>query len=362
MTLSPVNALNVGSDLMHRFQWKWTLGDLEKVQKNGKTVFSCFSCGGGSSMGYKLAGYTVLGNCEIDADMEELYKRNLHPKYAFLMDIRDFNKLQDYPDELKHLDILDGSPPCSVFSMAGDRERGWGKEKVFREGQSKQRLDDLFSHFIRTAEILQPKVVVAENVLGIINKNARGYVNEIIKMFFNSGYTVQMFKLNSAYMGVPQKRERIFFIARRMDLTLAPIQLAFCEPVIKFGEVRSEHGVELQDGVCKELMKYRRPTDKSMNDISIKVRGKVSGYSVSISHDNRVTATNTASGTKLRYIDGKKFSNEDYVNTQTFPHDYDFGKERVQYVTGMSVPPVMMANIATEIYMQWLKDLNTSGN
>ena len=46
----------------HKFPWKWRLSDLEDVPKNGKTVFSCFSCGGGSSMGYKLAGYKVVGN------------------------------------------------------------------------------------------------------------------------------------------------------------------------------------------------------------------------------------------------------------------------------------------------------------
>ena len=45
----------------HHFPWKWRLDNLKDVPKNGKTVFSCFSCGGGSSMGYKLAGYTKAG-------------------------------------------------------------------------------------------------------------------------------------------------------------------------------------------------------------------------------------------------------------------------------------------------------------
>ena len=84
-------------------------------------------------MGYKLAGYTVLGNCEIDPEMMKLYRRNHHPKYPYLMDIREFNQLQVYPEELRHLDILDGSPPCSVFSTAGtgrrhgERKRNSGK-------------------------------------------------------------------------------------------------------------------------------------------------------------------------------------------------------------------------------------------
>ena len=53
-------------------------------------------------MGYKLAGYTVLGNCEIDPEMEKVYQANHHPKYTFPMDIREFNKLGTYPDELKN--------------------------------------------------------------------------------------------------------------------------------------------------------------------------------------------------------------------------------------------------------------------
>ena len=47
-------------------EYEWYLSDLNKVKKNDYKVFSCFSCGGGSSLGYKLAGFNVIGNCEID--------------------------------------------------------------------------------------------------------------------------------------------------------------------------------------------------------------------------------------------------------------------------------------------------------
>lgn len=109
-------------------------------------------------MGYKLAGYDLLGNCEIDPQMMKIYRKNHNPKYPFLMDIRDFNKMENLPDELFDLDIFDGSPPCSVFSIAGDREKAWGKEKAFREGQAKQSLDDLFFHYLDAVERLRPKI------------------------------------------------------------------------------------------------------------------------------------------------------------------------------------------------------------
>lgn len=72
--------------------WKWSFADYPK-EKNGLKVFSCFACGGGSTMGYKLAGCEVLGCCEIDPKMNEVYIKNHNPKHNFLMDIRDFNKI-----------------------------------------------------------------------------------------------------------------------------------------------------------------------------------------------------------------------------------------------------------------------------
>ena len=190
MKNSSMSARNVDSGSTHRFPYIWNLTDLENVKKNGKTVFSCFSCGGGSSMGYKLAGYTVLGNVEIDPAINDLYVNNNHPRFNFMMDIRDFEKLDGLPEELFNLDILDGSPPCSTFSMAGNREEGWGKQKVFREGQAKQTLDDLFVHFINVVKKPKPKCFVAENVKGLIAGNAKGYVNEILRLFDEAGYKV----------------------------------------------------------------------------------------------------------------------------------------------------------------------------
>lgn len=70
------------------------------------------------------------------------------------------------------MDILDGSPPCSTFSLSGNREKDWGKEKVFREGQTAQVLDTLFFDFIALAKALQPKVVIAENVKVLLMGNA----------------------------------------------------------------------------------------------------------------------------------------------------------------------------------------------
>ena len=334
------------------FDWKWKLSDIK--QDKPVSVFSCFSCGGGSTMGYKRAGFKVLGNCEIDPAMNAMYIKNHHPKHNYMMDLRDFNMLENLPDELMHLDILDGSPPCSTFSLAGEREKNWGKEKAFREGQKKQTLDDLFFVFLDTVGKLKPKVVIAENVKGILQGNAKGYCNLIVKRFRELGYDVQIFQFNAAYMDVPQARERVFFIANRMGY--GKLRMSFHEKPILFGDVREEHGKPFANPGClyARLMEKRKPGDKDLAKISERVRGKYSSFNSKIIWDGMVSQTITANGTFYRGHDGLAFTDGDFIAVSSFPQDYDFCGQPPQYVTGMSVPPNMMANIASEVYRQWL--------
>ena len=344
-------------DVASSFSWKWYLRDLLPPDKPVK-VFSTFSCGGGSTMGYKRAGFEVLGNVEIDTAINAMYVKNHYPKYNYNMDLREFNDLSDLPEELYNLDILDGSPPCSTFSMAGQREKSWGIEKRFREGQKKQRLDDLFFVFLETVKKLQPKIVIAENVAGILLGNAKGYIYEILKVFRELGYEVQIFKLNSAVMEVPQQRVRVFFIANR--LKYPKLKLNFSYPVIKFGEVRTAEGKAFQkkNSEYKRLLEMARPIDKEIAHVRERLGIKGSGFNSKIIADNDVAPCTVSSSNEYRLYDRKHLSNGDFINVQTFPQDYDFCGQNVQYVCGMSVPPNMMAHIAMQIWEQWLKHEN----
>lgn len=336
----------------------WSLEELENVPKNGFKVFSFFSCGGGSSMGYKLAGFDVIGNCEIDQQIFEIYKKNHNPLYSFNMDIRDFLHLEnkEIPKELFEIDVLDGSPPCSVFSMAGNRENDWGRSKKFREGQSQQKLDDLFFEYIKAIDKLKPKVFIAENVKGLLLGNARGYVSEILNQINDIGYEVQMFLLNAALMGVPQRRERVFFIGFRKELGYTKLKLDFHENPILFGSVKSERGRPVTVN-CIDLLKQKIPTDRALSDINQRIYNKNSRFNAALVWDNRVAPTITAKGEFLRANDDSGLSDLDYISCQTFPYDYDFGGANVQYICGMSVPPFMMQRIAKEVATQWLLKL-----
>jgi DNA (cytosine-5)-methyltransferase 1 len=303
-------------------------------------------------MGYKLAGYNVIGGVEIDPRMMALYRANHGPKYSYMMGIQDFNKvdLAKLPGDLFNIDILDGSPPCSVFSTSGARDKKWGSEHKFREGQAAQRLDDLFFHFIETGARLQPRVIIAENVKGLILGKARGYVKEIFSAFRDAGYDAQLFLLNAARMGVPQARERTFFIARRRNLGLDPIKLDFNESIVTPREALSGFG-PVDGKISKEgkrlwlKTKAGRPLSDAHPTGSWFNEKKIDG--------DRPSNTIASSAGFYHWDEPRHLTDMEIIRLQTFPDDYNFLKENVQYVCGMSVPPLMTQRVALEIYHQW---------
>ncbi len=349
----------------------WTLKEAKFSKDKGK-VFSCFACGGGSTMGYKLAGFDVIGANEIDPRMAKLYEQNHKPKYpVFVEDIRDFLKREDLPQELYDLDILDGSPPCSSFSMAGNREKDWGKKKKFAEGQAEQVLDTLFFDFIALAERLQPKVVIAENVKGILLGNAIDYVRRIHEDFDKAGYYVQEFLLNAQYMGVPQRRERVFFIALRKDLAKPflrqtslfeqkpYIDMTFNEEPIPFGAIADYQGRELTKGTkMRTLWEHRREGDRGMAEANGRVYNRYGLFNQSYVYDDKVCPTLTAKeGRLISFTEPKYLSKTEVCKAQSFPLDYDFMGRNAHYVCGMSVPPIIMQKIAERVYDYWLSKL-----
>lgn len=350
----------------HKFPFNWNLSN-SIFKKDKGTVFSCFSSGGGSTMGYKLAGFDVVGCNEIDPKMMNMYIDNHHPKYSYLESIEYFKNRTDLPEELYNLDILDGSPPCSSFSMSGNRESDWGKEKKFREGQQKQVLDRLFFDFIDVAKKLQPKVVIAENVTGILFGSAKKYVSEIYKQFNLAGYYLQHHVLDSSTMGVPQKRNRVFFIAIRKDLSCkylksdqffesVPIlNFSFNEPEIKYKQIRQLSGNKsaFKIGTKTTEFWHQCPAGKSFAYIHPK---KSYFNEIKLSPD-MVVPTLRATGLPYDYEFPRKLYDVEAILASSFPLDYNFQNNKPSYVVGMSVPPIMMANLATEVYKKILSKL-----
>lgn len=345
---------------MFNYNWKLSDGYPDKeVKYHGEKVFTTFACGGGSSMGYKLAGYEVIGANDIDPQMQKVYVENHHPKYYFLESISDLHKRTDLPDELFNLDILDGSPPCSTFSMAGSREKAWGKDKVFREGQAKQLLSDLFFEFIKLAEVLKPKVIIAENVKGMLAGNAKGYLIMIKQEIEKIGYNVQIFLLNAATMGVPQRRERVFILCIRKDLNLPKIKMQFNENPIYFGEIEEKGVGQKINGKALLLWQNKGFGEKDLAEACIRMTGKRAYFGTKIQYKNEIPFTLIASDSSpvVKEDEPLKLSKRELCSIGTFPQDYNFQNISPKYLIGMSVPPVMMAQVANQVYNQWLSKI-----
>lgn len=347
------------------------------LPKTRALFFPVLHVGGGSTMGYKLAGFDVVGCNEIDPKMMSAYQTNHHPKYSYCEPLQTFKLRDDLPIELYNLDILDGSPPCSSFSMAGNRDNDWGKEKKFREGQSEQVLDTLFFDFIDLAKKLQPKVVVAENVKGLLLGEAFEYVRKIYKEFESAGYIVQHWLLDASKMGVPQRRERVFFIALRNDLcepfmyrrdlfTYVPeLNMEWNDIPIKFKEFYQKDADDrpASRGKMYEYWQNRTNGDEGFSSTIRRMEGVDRCFSNKYLYLDQVPMTYTSNSDVIYLFDEYRKPNKfESCCIGSFPLDYDFAKSPYSYLIGMSVPPVMMAQIAVRIWDQWLSNIKITNN
>jgi DNA (cytosine-5)-methyltransferase 1 len=185
------------------------------------TVISTFAGGGGSSTGYKLAGGNILAVNEFVESAIDTYKSNYPNTPILPNDIKELtghDLLKAAGIQQGELDILDGSPPCSAFSIAGKREKGWDKTKKYSDDKQVDNIEDLFFEFIRVAKDVQAKVIIGENVAGITMGTAREYFNRIVNGFGDIGYEAVGKVLNAADYGTPQARQRCFFVAIRNDV------------------------------------------------------------------------------------------------------------------------------------------------
>ena len=201
-----------------------SMEEIKTIEPNGYKVVSTFAGCGGSSLGYKLAGYNVLWANEFVNHAVEIYKANHKTTIVDNTDVRKVNAediLKTLNLKKGELDLFDGSPPCMSFSTAGKREKNWGKEKKYFDHH--QVADDLFFEYIRLVKGLKPKTFVAENVSGLIKGVAKGYFKIFLQGMRDAGYNVKAYLANGKYLGVPQARQRVFYVGVRNDLKLEPV-------------------------------------------------------------------------------------------------------------------------------------------
>lgn len=399
----------------------YTVEDVKKASAQNKfTVISCFAGGGGSSTGYRLAGGKILLINEFVEEAISSYKKNYPDTPVLVDDIKKY-KGKDFLDMAKispgELDILDGSPPCSAFSVAGKREKGWAgaeldtrrayfddegnivhegelivKEgiKQYSDGKTVEAIEDLFLEFVRVAKDIKPKVIVAENVKGITFGEARVKLNEFIKAFEDIGYQVTYKVLNAADFGTPQARERTIFICVRDDVADA-IGLNFLNLENIFPdktyiehvsvkeaihEVVSDPAQEkelydyVQNGFQKKWIemlpfnppRHMKPSDKEF----LSINPKRSLFNMIRPAPHLPSPTITQRGNQksvsgvFHYEKNRKFTIPELRRIMSLPDDYeltgtfDQQAERI----GRMVAPKMMAEVANSIYERVLKPYN----
>ena len=341
-----------------------SMKEIEAIPWNGYNVVSTFSGGGGSCLGYRMAGYHVLWANEFVEEAQKTYRAN-HP--GTILDTRDIRQIK--PEEILdaigmkagEIDLFDGSPPCCAFSTAGKREKGWGQERSYSDGKSQQ-IENLFYEYIRILNGLQPKCFIAENVSGLVKGTAIGYFKEFLGQMKQCGYRVKAQLLNAKWLGVPQARERVIFIGVRNDLNLEP---EFPHPkkyIYTLGEAFDglpENRKE-KDRLIEEYAQYRSGTVLRM--IPKNPRKAIKGSSVmngsffNLSRESfyqpcsTICQMNGQKGTagNCYPTEDRKFTIAELKRITSLPDDFVLTGEYSQQWerAGRMVPPVMMMNIA----------------
>ena len=179
---------------------------------NAPSVISLFAGGGGSSLGYSMAGFRELLAVEWNPHAAESFRQNFPGVPLIEGDVADLsidqalNLARIMPGEL---DVLDGSPPCQGFSTGGKRLMDDPRNELFRE-------------YVRLLRGLRPKALVMENVSGLVRGKMRLAFAEVLAELNGSGYVVSARLLDASYFGVPQARKRLIFVGVRADLGVLP--------------------------------------------------------------------------------------------------------------------------------------------
>ena len=172
---------------------------------SGPTLVSTFAGCGGSSLGYKWAGYEEKLAIDFDDNAVATFALNFPGVPVWKRDICEVSPKEVLAAtglEKGGLDLLDGSPPCQGFSTAGKR--------VISDSRN-----ILFLEFVRFIKELEPRVFVMENVPGMTIGPMKGMFVWILRTLKETGYSVRVKKMNAKWYGVPQNRERIIFIGMR---------------------------------------------------------------------------------------------------------------------------------------------------
>ncbi|MGC4107271.1 MAG: DNA cytosine methyltransferase [Thermomicrobiales bacterium] len=338
------------ADLIRTLETRWEAA-MAPRQPDAPTVASLFAGGGGSSVGYLMAGFRETFATDHDPVAMATFRQNLPHVPTWEGDITKLTAdaiLEAAGLAPGELDVLDGSPPCQGFSMAGRRQLSDSRNTLFRE-------------YVRLLAALQPKVFVMENVAGMVRGRMRLVFAECLTALKDAGYRVSARVLNTMYFGVPQHRSRLIVIGVRADLGIDPPHPAAASwPVPLHTALAAASRIGAQPGDAKApeltdtyglLWPHVRPGQSAMHVI-----GK--GYSSCVKPDlDRPCPTlmrtqkGTGFATLVHPSERRPLSIREAATIGAYPPAFRFtGTYGEQWGRiGNSVPPLFMHAIASHL-------------
>ncbi len=273
------------------------------------TVVSLFAGCGGSSLGYKLAGYQCRLAVERDNNAAACYRLNFPDTTLYHGDVcalTELNALKMSSLKPGELDVLDGSPPCQGFSTAGKREMSDSRNLLFQE-------------YIRLLKVFQPRALIMENVSGMVKGKMKLIFVEILKELKAAGYRVSCRLMNAMFFGVPQNRQRVIFIGTRNDLAI--------DPSHPLAETRFPRGCVRLDARAAKYSSVR--------------------YGDQIVKEGQVVPTITKIG-RLFWNTKEELGPLSYAAAASFPPEFKFvgSLSHCKARIGNSVPPLFMKAMA----------------
>lgn len=315
------------------------------------------------ALGFKQAKYKNLGYVEFDKWAVETLRNN----FSKNVNVLDITKIKNFSDELgvtQEVDVISGGFPCQSFSYAG-----------LRKG-----IDDvrgtLFYDFARAVKEFMPKIVMAENVQGLIRHDGGKTLELILKTFSNLGYEMKYELINSNDYGVAQKRKRIIIIGVRKDIFKERGEFVFpkaheYKPILKDilqnvpeseGAAYSEYKKsvmelvppggcwrDLPEDIAKEYMKG-----------SYYLGGGRTGMARRLSFEEPSLTLTTAPAQnqteRCHPVETRPLNVREYARIQSFPDDFEFsGSINNQYKQIGNAVPVLVAKEFAEQIRKYLK-------
>lgn len=344
-------------------------------------------CGcGGLSKGFLDAGYNVVLGVDFNDKALETFEKNHGNAKAMKLDLFNHDNIDIIIKYLKEnnkkIDVLVGGPPCQGFSVAGPRDMN-------------DKRNYLYLAMVKLAEKLQPKVVLLENVPGMIQVNDGIGAKRIVSDFKKIGYNMTPKLLYAPDYGVPQIRKRVFFVG----LKNSKESFVFPKPIMNkdnyitckeaIGDLPSLqtengdiiYGDEIQNYSMKPQNDYQKlmrknsssvynhigsiPIEKTKKMISLVPEGKnykalpeeyrsLYKYHEALTryHSNKPSLTiNTGHRSHFHYKYNRIPTVRESARLQSFPDDFIFyGNKSEQYKqVGNAVPPLLGFAVAKEI-------------